>query len=543
MLTPAEAPCPCRPAAMTEPILAIDEIQGNILLGFNKDFEALLFFDVVDVAAFRPWLQDLVRRVTTTRDVLLVRHGLRALRRRGAESMVRSTWLQAGLSYRGLKKLVSPAEIEKFHDEAFRQGLAARSEEVLRDPQGAVQRWVIGGPHNEADALVLVAADDARDLEAEVVRLIASATLSGTNLLLCQRGERLPQRDREHFGFRDGISQPGIRGRLSEDPSDLLTPRENPDDLNEGKPGQGLVWPGEFVFGYAGQDPEAKASEGGILKRGPNSLGKESQPLAPDWASNGSYLVFRRLRQHVGLFRRFIREQAAKQGIPEDVFEAKIIGRFRSGAPIARTLTDDPGMGADECANNDFRFAVDSPAIGIRADDCQCVRRPPPAQQDFDGQQCPFAAHIRKVYPRHDIVRFGPGQRREDTETHRILRRGIPFGPPYPEPPDFQDNEERGLLFLAYQTSIVEQFEHIQSVWANQVEQRKPLPEYGFSAGHDPIIGQSPEGRQFLLPFAEGESGVRFELFKPDPFVVPTGGGYFFVPSLTALGQIARGEL
>ncbi len=537
---------PCRPTAPKEPVLEIDEIQGNILLGFNKDFEALLFIEITDVAPFRLWLQGLAGRVTTTRDVLLFRRSLRALRQRGAECTLRSTWLQIAFSYDGLEKLGTPGEISKFRDEAFRQGLAARSESVLKDPQGSAQSWLIGGPHNTADAVMLIAADDERDLDIEIVRLTDAATTNGAHLLLLQRGARLPDHDREHFGFRDGISQPGIRGRLSEDPHDLLTPRENPDDPNEGKPGQTLVWPGEFVFGYSGQDPDAKSSEGGVLKEGPNSLGEKHNPLAPCWARNGSYLIFRRLRQDIGSFRRFLRREASRLALPTDVLEAKIIGRFRSGAPIARTPADDPGMGADDCANNDFRFAVASPTVSPRSDDCQCERKSPPAPKDFGARTCPFAAHIRKTYPRYDVVRFGPGLGREDTESHRILRRGIPFGPPYPEPePEgFRDVEERGLLFLAYQTSLVEQFEHIQSAWANEVEQRAPPPGFDFSAGHDLIIGQNPEGpRQLLLRIPGGTGGERIEILSAEPFIIPTGGGYFFVPSLTALKQIARGEL
>jgi Dyp-type peroxidase family len=543
-------PSPCRPAAPKEPILEIDEIQGNILLGFNKDFETLLFFEIADVVPFRLWLQDLAGLVTTTRDVLLFRRSLRTLRQRGAERTLRSTWLQIAFACGGLEKLVKPGEISKFRDEAFRQGLAARSEPILKDPHGSAQSWLIGGPHNTADVVVLVAADDGRDLDIEVVRLTEAATSNGARLLLSQRGARLPDRDREHFGFRDGISQPGIRGRLSEDPHDLLTPRQNPDDPNEGegegKPGQTLIWPGEFVFGYSGQDPDARARDRGVLKEGPNSLGDEHNPLAPQWARNGSYLVFRRLRQDVGAFRRFIRREASRLSLPTDVLEAKIIGRFRSGAPIARTPVDDPGMGADDCANNDFRFAVASPAIGPRSDDCQCERKSPPAPKDFGARTCPFAAHIRKTYPRYDVVRFDEGESRENNESHRILRHGIPFGPPYPdpEPEEGHDTAERGLLFLAYQTSIAEQFEHIQSAWANEVERRAPPPGLLFGAGHDLIIGQNPqEPRQFLLRMPDGAGGERIEILVADPFVLPTGGGYFFVPALTALQQIARGEI
>ena len=106
------------------------------------------------------------------------------------------------------------------------------------------------------------------------------------------------------------------------------------------------------------------------------------------------------------------------------------------------------------------------------------------------------------------------------------------------------------MLFMCYQTSIVEQFEHIQRQWANVVEVRRDgIPaELPFGAGVDGLIGQSPDPRQrqfvWKLPelgLENGQPAVR--LLTAPPFVVPTGGGYFFVPSLSAVAQMARGEL
>ena len=48
-----------------------------------------------------------------------------------------------------------------------------------------------------------------------------------------------------------------------------------------------------------------------------------------------------------------------------------------------------------------------------------------------------------------------------EVERHRLLRRGIPFGPPWP------DTGEHGFVFLAYRTSIVRQFEYVQRKWLN----------------------------------------------------------------------------
>ena len=102
----------------------------------------------------------------------------------------------------------------------------------------------------------------------------------------------------EHFGYLDGISQPGLRGRASADPTDLLTPRQNPQDRSQGKPGQELIWPGEFVFGYPDQDGSRDGNERG----GDSSIDGAGYPRVPSWAKDGSFLVFRRLNQDVHQF-------------------------------------------------------------------------------------------------------------------------------------------------------------------------------------------------------------------------------------------------
>ena len=71
---------------------------------------------------------------------------------------------------------------------------------------------------------------------------------------------------------------------------------------------------------------------------------------------------------------------------------------------------------------------------------------------DRHGARCPFHGHIRKVNPRNLGTDQGPADR---TLLFHVLRRGIPYGPPY-EPGS--EGADRGLLFLAYQTSFTQQF-------------------------------------------------------------------------------------
>jgi Dyp-type peroxidase family len=194
------------------------------------------------------------------------------------------------------------------------------------------------------------------------------------------------ERGHEHFGFRDGVSQPGIRG---------LTPRSNPTaEPDQGLPGQDLIWPGQFVFSYSGQDP--------------NDPIKPAPPpaMAAPWLKNCAYMVFRRLEQKVPEFSAFGAQQAAALGMDSELLASRMVGRWRSGAPLELTpLQDDTGLGPDATRNNNFVFGND------------------PFQR-----ACPYAAHIRKTNPRDDIVINGKINKAA-VQIRRIIRAGIPFGP------------------------------------------------------------------------------------------------------------------
>jgi deferrochelatase/peroxidase EfeB len=144
---------------------------------------------------------------------------------------------------------------------------------------------------------------------------------------------------------------------------------------------------------------------------------------------------------------------------------------------------------------------------------------------DPNGARCPFAAHLRKVHPRDDPSdTTGPTK----TKTQLMLRRGIPYGPPTAtrQPLD-DDGEDRGLLFMAYQASLREQFEFVSKTWVNlDNSPHDSIPP----TGHDPLIGQSTGLRFIRLALAEEQIDLPAE-----PWVVMTGGGYFFTPSISAL--------
>jgi Dyp-type peroxidase family len=535
-----------------EPFLAIDQIQGNIFPGFRKDHQTLLFLRITDPKSFAQWLAKLTPLVTRMEDVVPFNRLFKALRRRqqAETGAPQATWLNVAFSFAALQKLKPKGvNLGEFVDEAFKTGMLKRTQEgLLGDPSGeetpgAPENWVVGGPGKEADAVLILAGDDREELYQEVGRLVASLfpslspkgllVTSGAEIIFRQDGNTLtgPLRGHEHFGFLDGVSQPGIRGLLPD--GTPLTPSQNPLDANQGKPGQDLLWPGEFVFGYPGQDGNQE-----VEKPGPDPL-QNPKRKAPEFARNGSFLVFRRLRQHVGMLHRFLQTVAGRFQVLPDLVGAKMVGRWSSGAPAVVTPNqDDPALANDDCKNNNFEY--DAPAPGDvppsrppGPEDCMGVTPPP---NDPLGQKVPFAGHIRKAYPRNDQSSTIPSLKEQTTQTHRLLRRGIPYGEQSASTPHLpvDDDVDRGLLFLAYQASLADQFEFVTRNWVNNPNFKQN------SAGFDPIIGQNnAAGENRVRTFSLSLPGETQPITTDQDWVVPTGGGYFFAPSIMALQILA----
>ncbi len=444
---------------------------------------------------------------------------------------LRSAWVNIAFSHAAIEALVSREAADRFGDQSFRQGLAERSSFLgdPADPQapGHPSHWVVGGGANDADLIVMVASDNTDMLE-EMIELVSQqAGAADLTLLYQQRGSTLPGnlRGHEHFGFRDGISQPAIRGKLSEAQGDYLAPRYI-DDHDErrkyfAKPGQLLVWPGQFLLGHERQSTESLYDPS---NRATNF---------PEWAKGGSYLVVRRLQQNVLGFWNFVAEAAGQVGIEPTKLAAMLVGRWPSGAPIMRVpQADNPTLGADEFANNHFLFDDRTRESNLRPIPGYPGDPFPNAMADFLATVCPHFAHIRKVNPRESATDLG---KPEDNLAHMILRRGIPYGPPVvgvERPSRELLDRERGLMFLSYCSSIEDQFEFLQRRWANSPSQ----PNFG---GHDPIIGQNGEGadRERSIDFPKPDGGMVRIRFKGQ-WVTPTGGGYFFAPPISAVRDV-----
>lgn len=246
-----------------------------------------------------------------------------------------------------------------------------------------------------------------------------------------------------------------------------------------------LVYPGELLLGY------------------PNEADAGPAPDLSPWLINGSFVAVRKLRQHVDRLDAAVRErveQTSPDGIAnppnEDTVRGKLMGRRPDGTPMV------PGGSAQ---NNNFSFALDAA-----------------------GANCPFHAHIRRANPRE--IGAGPTGRRRP----RIARRSMSYGPPYRagEPPD----TERGLLFVAYNASLGEQFEVIQRWLAggNSTGAGSDVP--------DPLLGVPENGRRRHFRFEHDGAAWRVHLdgsddlfADPQPLVTLEWGLYAFAPSMTAL--------
>jgi len=475
-------------------MLDLADIEGDVLEGLHKNYENFIFFKIASPISFKNLAKiSIGRRITTARlahDQELSSHRRKEQGQKAYESF---HGLNIGFTKDGLDRLVGAGRPKL--DPAFERG-ADHPETIAMLSDPSPTKWLEKFVGDRIDGVFLVTGPDRPSVMSHSTELLRS--MGGSiKVVHSEMGQVRPgaQRGHEHFGFLDGISQPGIRG--------LTRPSKPIYRADEGLPGQDLLWPGEFVFGYPGQDPHDP------VRAGP------SPEMEASWMKNGSFMVFRRLEQKVPEFRRFVAERAARLGMDRELLAARMVGRWKSGAPLELApLRDNPSLGADENRNNEFGF-----------------------EDDPFQRKCPYAAHIRKVYPRDDAGSLAEAQR------HRIIRAGIPFGPEV-EPGETTTRHSRGLMFVCYQTSIERQFEYIQRHYANNPDfvGGKTRPDgAAVIPGFDPIVGQAPGGGQRRMeePYPNYPAGSRrTTLDLLQQFVVLTAAAYFFMPSITALRTV-----
>ncbi|WP_285552954.1 Dyp-type peroxidase [Actinoplanes regularis] len=462
-------PAPAVAAAPAPGLHDEREIQGNILQAFGGQYQAFVFVTFGNKRTeARAWLAGAAGRVDTTGDVVAARAG---------SGIAAGTSLMGlGLTATGLVTLHPEVAAELARFEAFWLGpLGNRLDDAgrltttptLLGDVGASHpaKWLIGGPGRPpVDALLTLAAEDEATLRRRVAQERQAVTQAGLAVLSVdgedeQWGATLRNADgkrTEHFGFVDGLTQPGVRGV-------------------HGATDTTAIAAGEFLLGFAGE-------------RRPMALGQ--RPSAADWMWGGSFQVFRRLRQDVAGWWAKMDQLSGADGTPEEV-AARAMGRKLDGTPLAS-------------GGEGFTF-----------------------EDDPHGRKTPLYAHIRKMNPRHDEV--------FRDRSHRILRRGIPYGPAMDR--GRPDDADRGMLFNAYMAGIEDQFEFLQRRWANDPKvTSETLSKFGkkgaTSDGFDPVIGDGPDVAAKRLG-KDAVKGVPQLAFGG--FVTTTGSVYAFTPTRAAL--------
>jgi len=380
-------------------------------------------------------------------------------------------WLSVAISYAGLEALGLPQKSLESFPEAFRVGMAARSRELrdegVNDPKNWEPEFGKGQIHIGLNAF--------SDSEEKWRRVVAMAReqyegLVGISILAVQDFGAQPG-DLNSLGYKDGIDQPAIEGSGVEP-----------------LPGQGRpIKAGEFILGYPGE------------------VGMPLPMPQPDiLGRNGTYVGFRKYQSRVGAFNRFLHANGNTEA-ERELLAAKLVGRWRSGAPLTLAPdADNPALGADPKRNNDFDYA-----------------------NDEHGRQVPFGSHIRRMNPRDTKL-----TRLTDVNIHRIIRRGTTYGAPYdPNALSEADDEvPRGAIFLFIGARAMATIEFLQQEWINDGD------FIGANGERDPIIGRQEEGATFTIP----KEPVRRRIRSIETFNVLRGGEYLFMPSISALNWLAN---
>ncbi|MBT2534519.1 Dyp-type peroxidase [Arthrobacter sp. ISL-48] len=378
----------------------------------------------------------------------------------------RASWLALALSYHGLEALGVPEGTLASFPANFRAGMAARAERLRDTGPNAPANWEFpfGTPHVHVAVTIFADSETAwRNEVAAYERQLHD--LAGVRLLSHQD---FGATGFNVFGYRDGFSQPVVEGSGA-----------------ERLPGGGRpVKAGEFVLGYPSETGQA------LPAPGPDVLGR-----------NGTYVVFRKYHSHVAAFNRFLHDNARTEA-ERELLAAKLVGRWRSGAPLALAPeADNPALGEDSRQINNFGY-----------------------RDDPRGLRTPLGSHIRRMNPRD-----GKLEVLSDVNIRRIIRRSTSYGQPLPATDLRDDRESRGLDFIALGARAIDNVEFLQSEWVNSGNFT------GLGKEKDPLISLQDKGAYFTVP---GSPPRRIQNIQS--FNTLLGGEYFFMPSLSAINWLSR---
>jgi Dyp-type peroxidase family len=385
-----------------------------------------------------------------------------------------------GLTRTGLAKLgVEREPFDRFPD--FCEGMYARARAHLGD-LGAndPKRWDPKLP--EEIHILFIVYGCTPQARAQAVEDLTNELASAAVVVVHDQRADMLDGDREHFGFRDGFSQPALQGIAEDRRSRRGEGVQRPRLRLTGEQWRSVRL-GEFVLGHKDED--------GVVPGGRDPL-----------LVNGTFMVWRKLEQHVDAFNAWIREHAGDGEKAEEILRAKILGRWPNGdslirRPVGTPYADAPPARRHDLEINDFTYAHD------------------PA-----GVRCPLGAHVRRSNPRDAL-----GFRTERTRRNRLIRRGMPYVDP---------DGSRGLVFVCFNASITRQFELVQGSWLMGGD------TFGLGAERDFLTAGLDPRQSSLRMTIQGDRAHPPSFVERDvSFVTVRGGYYLFVPGLTALRRIA----
>jgi Dyp-type peroxidase family len=447
------------------------DIQGFAVRGYNFPFARFLFLKILEGKKGRAWLGRLIAEITTGE--------------RWDQGKPKST-VNVAFTFKGLEALELPtASLMSFPVE-FVQGMKARAPILVDKGRNAPEHWDAVW-QGEVHAWVGVFAQRSAELDRRCLELLALAQETGGAENIGSQDAAALQINgqittKEHFGYTDGFGNPEYLGVEK-----------------DSQPGQGkLTEDGKWTPLATGELLLEYADEAGELP---------VAPLPHLLASNGTFMVYRKLHQNVATFRRYLKEKGKLYPGGEEKLASKFIGRWRDGTPVELSPDKpDPAIMNDKNRNVNFTFG-----------------------KDLEGTRCPIGAHIRRTNPRNAF-----GFNGQVINRRRISRRGMPYGPYTPEDQPGNDDGEHGIVFMAVNASIFRQFEFVQQQWI----------EYGNDARQgndkDMLIGNHGGHGKFMIQGTDDPKNPPFLCGGLPNFVELRGGDYFFMPSITALRLIAE---
>ncbi len=535
----------------------LHDVQGNIIKGYGRygfPVARYVTYRINAAVAGRTFIKLLVPMLTTS-----VPWSESGVVEEGTKQPPSTT--NVALTYEGLRRLGVPERsLLSFPDE-FVMGMRARASILGDVGASAPKNWdpvwqtedgqqpvhllvTINAESSDALAqryeevgLAARAANDVAGDSAGVQQLAGHRSAGGADAAFqdgaALRDEHGTPGPKEHFGYTDGISDPYYKDSGSRSSNVIGGGKRLRDSSPATDAGWAPLATGELLLGHTDEALEYPAA-----------------PVPSTLSKNGTYLVYRKLHQNVATFDRYAASEAAKLSMEENLFRAKLVGRWPNGAPLASFPTEAEANAFnakleqakadrfDETATPTQRAAATERHLELKEQQSGFDYR-----EDIAGESCPVGAHSRRANPRGSLE-FGqdhafstPGAL---VNRRRIARRGLPYG----DSSDRSvDNGDHGIIFMAIGASINRQFEFVQQQWMN--------------FGNDFRLGNDQDALLASWPDEDIDPLRARMTFEVDPdgmevpkictgipqFVETRGGDYFFVPSLTALSAIARGAV